>query len=131
MTDPRETRLVRPRHLKEIIAAEAAGVPFLHWLDADGEQHLLMLTDDRPRVTIGRRPHCDVPLSWDQEVPREHALLEPAGEDWTLVDDGLSRNGSFVNGAQIRGPHRLSARDRPRCGVTSVTFRESARAAGT
>ncbi|HET6864875.1 MAG TPA: FHA domain-containing protein [Solirubrobacteraceae bacterium] len=131
MTDPRETRLVRPRHLKEIIAAEAAGVPFLHWLDADGEQHLLMLTDDRPRVTIGRRPHCDVPLSWDQEVSREHALLEPVGEDWTLVDDGLSRNGSFVNGAQIRGRHRLSDRDRLCFGVTYVTFRESARAEGS
>jgi hypothetical protein len=131
MTDAHETRLVRPRHLKEIIAAEAAGVPFLHWLDADGEQHLLMLTDDRGRVTIGRRPHCDIPLSWDQEVSREHALLEPVGEDWTLVDDGLSRNGSFVNGTQIRGRHRLSDRDRLCFGVTHVTYREAKRAEGS
>lgn len=131
MTDARETRLVRPRHLKEIIAAEAAGVPFLHWLDADGEQHILMLGDDRPRVTVGRRTDCDVPLSWDQEVSRQHALLEPIGEDWTLVDDNLSKNGSFVNGTQIRGRHRLSDRDRLCFGVTYVTYRESTTAEGS
>jgi hypothetical protein len=131
MTDAHETRLVRPRHLKEIIAAEAAGVPFLHWLDADGEQHILMLGDDRPRVTVGRRADCDVPLGWDQEVSRKHALLEPVGEDWTLVDDNLSKNGSFVNGTQIRGRHRLSDRDRLCFGVTHVTYREAKRAEGS
>ena len=131
MTDARETRLIRPRHLKAVIEAEATGVPFLHWLDADGEQHLLLLTDDRGRVTIGRRPACDVALTWDQEVSREHALLEPVGEDWTLVDDGLSRNGSFVNGTQIRGRHRLSDRDRLCFGVTHITYRESTRGEGS
>ena len=125
MGETHETRLVRPRHLKALIEAEATGVPFLHWLDADGEQHILMLTSERPRVTIGRRAHCDVPLTWDQEVSREHALLEPVGEDWTLIDDGLSRNGSFVNGNQIRGRHRLSDRDRLCFGVTHVTYREA------
>lgn len=131
MTDARETRLVRPRHLKEIIAAEAAGVPFLHWLDADGEQHILMLGDDRPRVTVGRRTDCDVPLSWDAEVSRTHALLEPIGEDWTLVDDNLSKNGSFVNGTQVRGRHRLNDRDRLCFGVTYVTYREATHAEGS
>jgi hypothetical protein len=125
MSDAHETRLIRPRHLKALIEAESTGVPFLHWLDADGEQHILLLADDRPRVTVGRRPNCDVALTWDQEVSREHALLEPVGEDWTLVDDGLSRNGSFVNGNQIRGRHRLSDRDRLCFGTTHVTFRES------
>lgn len=125
MTEPHETRLIRPRHLKAVIEAEATGVPFLHWLDGDGEQHILLLAEDRPRVTVGRRPNCDVALTWDQEVSREHALLEPVGEDWTLVDDGLSRNGSFVNGNQIRGRHRLSDRDRLCFGTTHVTFRES------
>jgi FHA domain len=131
MADVHETRLVRPRHLQELIEAERTGVPFLHWLDADGEQHILLLTDDRPRVTVGRRAHCDVALSWDQEVSREHALVEPVGEAWTLVDDGLSRNGSFVNGAQIRGRHRLSDRDSLCFGVTHVTYREASRAEGS
>jgi hypothetical protein len=64
-------------------------------------------------------------------VSRKHALLEPVGEDWTLVDDNLSKNGSFVNGTQIRGRHRLSDRDRLCFGVTYVTYRESTRAEGS
>jgi DNA-binding CsgD family transcriptional regulator len=131
MADVHETRLIRPRHLQALIEAERTGVPFLHWLDADGEQHILLLTDDRPRVTIGRRADCDVALGWDQEVSRRHALLEPIGEDWTLVDDGLSTNGSFVNGTQIRGRHRLGDRDRLCFGVTHVTYREAGRAEGS
>ncbi|HJS94458.1 MAG TPA: FHA domain-containing protein [Solirubrobacteraceae bacterium] len=131
MTEPHETRLIRPRHLKAVIEAEATGVPFLHWLDADGEQHILLLSEDRRRVTVGRRAHHDVALSWDQEVSREHALLEPVGDAWMLVDDGISSNGSFVNGAQIHGRHRLSDRDRLCFGVTHVTYRESTRAGGS
>ena len=99
--DPNETRLVRPRHLKERLEAEATGIPFLYWLDDDGEQHVVMLPPDRTRVTIGRREQSDVPLTWDGEVSRAHALLEPIGEEWTLIDDGLSRNGSFVNGSRV------------------------------
>jgi hypothetical protein len=125
MADVHETRLIRPRHLQELIEAERTGVPFLHWLDADGEQHILLLTDDRPRVTVGRRAHCDVALSWDQEVSREHALVEPVGEAWTLVDDGLSRNGSFVNGTRVIGRRRLRDKDRMVFGATAVTYRET------
>ncbi len=130
-SDAHETRLIRPRHLKAVIEAEAAGVPFLHWLDADGEQHILLLTEERPRVTVGRRTNCDVALTWDQEVSREHALLEPVGETWTLIDDGLSRNGSFVNGTQIHGRRRLDDRDRLCFGVTHVTYREASHAEGS
>jgi hypothetical protein len=123
MTDTYETRMLTPRHLKALIEAEATGVPFLHWLDADGEQHILMLTNERPRVTIGRRAHCDVALTWDQEVSREHALLEPVGEDWTLVDDGLSRNGSYVNDGRVSGRWRLRDGDVIRLGDTVLVYR--------
>lgn len=122
--DPNETRLVRPRHLKERLEAEATGIPFLYWLDDDGEQHVVMLPPDRTRVTVGRREQSDVPLTWDGEVSRAHALLEPIGEKWTLVDDGLSRNGSFVNGSRVVGRQRLSNRDRMCFGNTYVVFCE-------
>jgi FHA domain len=131
MGDTPQTKLISPRHLKAQIEAEGSGVPFLHWLDGDGEQHILMLTEDRGRVTVGRRAHCDVALTWDQEVSREHALLEPLGEDWTLVDDGLSRNGSYVNGDRITGRHRLSNRDRMCFGNTYVHFHALATAEGS
>jgi DNA-binding CsgD family transcriptional regulator len=131
MTDIHETRLLTPRHLKALIEAERTGVPFLHWLDHDGDQHVLMLGAERSRVTIGRREQSDVPLTWDLEVSRAHALLEPVGEEWTLVDDGLSRNGSFVNGSRIHGRQRLHDRDRLCFGNTHVVYREPSPAEGS
>ena len=124
MNETREARPFSPAELKAQIEAERTGTPFLHWRDAGGEQHILMLPYDRSRVSIGRREQSDVPLPWDLEVSRAHALLEPIGEEWTLVDDGLSRNGSFVNGARVRGRHRLSDRDRMCFGTTHVVYRE-------
>jgi hypothetical protein len=131
MTDTHETRMITPRHLKAQIEAERTGVPFLHWLDSDGEQHILMLAAERARVTIGRREQSDVPLTWDLEVSRAHALLEPIGEEWTVIDDGLSRNGSFVNGSRIHGRQRLHDRDRLCFGNTHVVYREPSPAEGS
>lgn len=113
-----------PIELKEIIAAERAGVPFLVWRAQDGKQRLLALEPDRWRVVIGRDPGADVSLEWDREVSRTHALLERVGDGWTLIDDGFSRNGSFVNGARVFGRRRLTERDRLCVGVTEVTYRE-------
>jgi hypothetical protein len=122
--DTHETRAPSPRELKALIEAERAGVAFLHWRGGAGEQVILILGGDRPRVTIGRREQSDVALAWDLEVSRAHALLEPVGEAWTLVDDGLSRNGSFVNGSRVHGRHRLHNRDRMCFGNTHVVFHE-------
>jgi hypothetical protein len=129
--DPNETRLVRPRHLKERIEAEATGIPFLYWLDDDGEQHILMLSADRQKVEIGRRDSCDIALTWDGEVSRLHAMLEAVGEEWTLIDDGRALNGSFVNGSRVHGRQRLSDRDRMCFGNTHVVFCEPAADAGS
>jgi hypothetical protein len=120
MSDTHDSRLPSPRELKALIEAERAGLPFLQWRDGAGEQHLLTLPADRPRVTIGRREQSDVALSWDNEVSRTHALFEPVGESWTLVDDGLSRNGSFVNGSRLHGRKTLHHRDRMCFGNTYV-----------
>jgi FHA domain len=124
MTETREARTLSPVELKALIEAERTGVPFVHWRDGAGEQHIMMLPYERARVTIGRREQSDLPLGWDLEVSRAHALLEPVGEEWTLVDDGLSRNGSFVNGSRVRGRHRLEDRDRMCFGNTQVVYRE-------
>jgi FHA domain len=131
MAEPHETRLTRGLHLKAVLEAERTGVPFLHWLDPDGELHILMLTPDRTRVTVGRREQSDVSLAWDTEVSREHALLDPVGEEWTLVDDGLSLNGSYVNGSRIHGRRRLEDRDRMCFGKTHVQYRRPGDARGS
>ena len=65
----------------------------------------------------------DIALTWDHEVSRAHATLEPAGEDWILVD-GDNLNGSFVNGNRIHGRHRLEDKDHMYFGETRVVYRE-------
>ena len=114
-----------PSELKEVIAAERTGFPFLVWRTQDGGQQLLLLNQANWRVTIGRDPAADVPLPWDAEVSRTHALLEQVGRGWTLVDDGLSRNGSFVTGHRVVGRRRLADKDNLVFGATSVTYRET------
>ena len=74
-------------------------------------------------VTVGRRAEHDVALTWDTEVSRLHAQLEPVGPDWTVIDDGLSRNGTYVNGERVNGRRRLRDGDRIVFGETPVLFR--------
>src|SRR5437588_13096318 len=89
--------------LKAQIEAERAGLPFLVYRDGSGEQQILMLADDRERVTVGRGDNNDIWLEWDTEVSRLHAELERIGSDWTVADDGLSRNGTHINGERVVG----------------------------
>jgi pSer/pThr/pTyr-binding forkhead associated (FHA) protein len=107
-----------------VIEAERAGIPFLVWHTAGGEQQILPLGEALWRLTIGRQPDADISLAWDSEVSRTHALFERLGDRWTLVDDGLSSNGSFVNGARVVSRHRLSDGDRLVFGNTVLVYRE-------
>ena len=54
---------------------------------------------------------------------RLHPELVRSGDDWTISDDGLSLNGSFVNGKPVRGRHRLKDGDAVRLGTTVLVFR--------
>jgi hypothetical protein len=82
-----------------------------------------MLTSLEQAVTIGRLETCDIPLAWDREVSRLHARLEQASSDWTVVDDGLSRNGSYVNQERLVGARRLLDGDTILVGQTAIVFR--------
>jgi pSer/pThr/pTyr-binding forkhead associated (FHA) protein len=106
--------------LKERIEAERRGAPFVVYRDGDGRQTILELSGQE--LTVGRRADNDVALSWDQEVSRLHAELQRIKGDWTVVDDGLSRNGTFLNGERIRGRHRLRNGDRLCFGETVVVY---------
>jgi hypothetical protein len=115
-----------PAELQAVIAAERAGQPFLVWRDAERRERILSLGPECWRVTIGRDPTADVSLAGDAEVSRAHALIERVGQGWTFVDDGLSRNGSFINQTRVLGRRRLVDRDRITCGNSDITFREPA-----
>jgi len=112
-----------PVEMQARILAEREGQPFLLLRDADQAQHIIRLPDDVDRLTIGRGESVDLSLDWDERVSRVHAELERVGETWALSDDGLSRNGSFVNGKRVRGRRRLEEGDELRLGGTRVVFR--------
>jgi pSer/pThr/pTyr-binding forkhead associated (FHA) protein len=112
--------------LKAVNAAERRGLPFLVLRSPDGRQHVRDLPIEARTLTIGRRAEADVALVWDEEVSRLHALLERVGDDWVVVDDGLSRNGSFLDGARVLGRRRLRDGCRLVFGETAVIFRNPA-----
>jgi FHA domain-containing protein/regulatory LuxR family protein len=99
-----------------------AGTPFLTYRDGDGKEHTVPLTDESPRLTVGRAAERDIRLEWDPEASRLHAQLERSGRDWTVVDDGLSRNGTFLNGHRLSGRKRLHDGDELRIGTTAMSF---------
>jgi hypothetical protein len=112
-----------PADVKARLDAERRGTPFLLYRDGEGAQAIVALAGG---LTVGRRPESDVALTWDSEVSRLHAQLEPVGRDWTVVDDGLSRNGTYVNGERVNGRRRLRDGDRLVFGETPVVFRAPA-----
>ena len=98
--DPLERHASTPEELRDRLAAERRGTPFLIYRDAEARQVIVELAD-AARVTIGRSPRSDIALCWDGEVSRLHAVVELVGANWVLSDDRLSRNGSFVNGNRV------------------------------
>jgi hypothetical protein len=111
--------------LKARIDAERAGEPFLLYRGGNDRQQLFFLAPGVTEVSVGRRESADIVLDWDEEVSRLHARFELVKDDWTVVDDGLSRNGTFVNGERLSGRRRLGDGDTLRIGGTTITFRTS------
>jgi DNA-binding CsgD family transcriptional regulator len=118
---PLATHAASPAELQERLRAERAGAPFLVLRDAQRRQRLLRLEGDR--LSVGRGETNDVALPWDTEVSRLHAELECIAGEWTIVDDGLSRNGTFVNGVRVSGRARLRDGDVVRVGRTTLGYR--------
>ena len=104
------------------LAAERLGLPFLVYRDGEGRQRIHPLDRGRRSVTIGRRDEADVSLPWDPECSRLHAELELRAGEWTISDDGLSQNGTWVNELRLVGRRRLADGDDVRVGRTHVIF---------
>lgn len=121
--DPLASHSLAPQELKRVIAAERDGKPFLALRDGEGRLLLKVLEAGASGpLTLGRRLNVDVATPWDGEVSALHAELECIAGEWTIVDDGLSRNGTFVNGQRIHSRQRLRAGDRIRVGRTVIAF---------
>ena len=105
-----------------IVAAQRLGDPYLVWRDMHERRRVLSLRDGWERVTVGRGSGADVSLPWDSEVSRVHVELVRIGDDWAVVDDGLSTNGTFVGGERIERRRRLRDGDELRCGDTAMRY---------
>jgi DNA-binding CsgD family transcriptional regulator len=111
-----------PSELQARLAAERAATPFVEVRDGDGVQHLLPLTAGG--LTIGRTPASGLALTWDALVSRSHASIEAIDGIWTVLDDGRSTNGTFVNEERVQGRRALHHLDVIRTGATRVRFHD-------
>jgi hypothetical protein len=109
--------------LKAQIEAERLGRPFLVFRDGEDEQAIVAVEPGASELWVGRAESADVRLAWDEEVSALHAQLEVVRDECTLVDDGLSRNGSYVNGERVHGRRHLRDGDAIRFGRTEVLYR--------
>jgi pSer/pThr/pTyr-binding forkhead associated (FHA) protein len=99
---------------------ERPAEPYLSRWGPQAEQRRWLL--QAAVVTIGRGPSADVIVEGDLLVSRLHSTLERVAGMWTIVDNGLSRNGTFVNGHRVSGRVPLHDRDQIRVGGTVLTF---------
>jgi pSer/pThr/pTyr-binding forkhead associated (FHA) protein len=125
-TSPLSPHLATPAELKERLEAERALIPFVVYRDERGEQRIIPL-EAGALVRIGRDPECGVCLAWDGRVSRLHAEVMDVGGHWVVADDGLSRNGTFLNGEPVAGRRRLGDGDLIEVGKTLLAFRDPAR----
>jgi class 3 adenylate cyclase len=110
------------REVTDVIGSRA--VPFLLYSDDSGVQCVYLLEADRA-VTLGRGEGADLRLWWDPSVSLLHAEAVRLGTHWLISDDGVSRNGTFVNGERLNGRRRLRHGDVVRVGRTTLAFSDA------
>ncbi len=118
--EPRQTSAAE---LKAQIEAERGGRPFLVLRDGEGEQRIVTIEEGTAELWVGRGEAAGLRIDWDEEVSVLHAQIEVVAGECTLLDDGLSRNGSFVCEERVHGRRRLRDGDTLRFGRTTVLFR--------
>ncbi len=123
-TSPLAKHSLSASELKELLGVERKGEAFLAF--RDGERILRFFTfesGEQAIATIGRRAEADLALRWDGEVSGLHVELHRVGGELTIVDDGLSTNGTYVNGERISARQRLRDGDLIRVGRTMLEYR--------
>ncbi len=128
MPDRRLAGGPKPEHaaeLQRVLGLDRQGIAMLLLRTAGGELRVLELGNELREGTIGRHTRSTLRIDEDSEVSRNHAMLERLGSAWYVIDDGLSRNGTFVNGRRLGGRHLLVDGDVLRIGATLVGFRHN------
>jgi pSer/pThr/pTyr-binding forkhead associated (FHA) protein len=110
----------KPTEVAALISAESRATPFITYRDRHDRQRIVELPEGGSPVTIGRGSWMDIALTWDEGASRLHTRLEPLADDWTVIDDGTSRNGTFLNGERVSGRRRLEDGDELLVGSTTL-----------
>jgi hypothetical protein len=75
------------------------------------------------QLTIGRGGQNDVAIDADEYASARHARFEPR-QDGVWVQDLGSTNGTYLNGAKLEHPRRLTQGDIIRVGETDLRFEQ-------
>ena len=75
------------------------------------------------QLTVGRGGQNDVALPTDEYASARHARFEPR-QDGVWVQDLGSTNGTFLNGARLERPRRLTHGDIVRVGETDLRYEQ-------
>lgn len=121
--DPLAPHSLSPAEIKSLLVAEGAGYAFLAFRDEQSRLRFFAAGERGETSTVGRREETDLSLPWDTSVSALHAEFHHIGGEWTIVDDGLSTNGTYLNGERISGRQRLRDGDRIRVGHTVLVYR--------
>jgi hypothetical protein len=124
--DPVARHALSPAEGQRLLIAEQEKRALFAVRDPDGQLHLFDAPGTDQAMTIGRRAENDVAIPWDGRVSGAHAVLQNIGGELAIVDDGLSTNGTFVNGHRVRGRQRLRGGDRILIGQTVLAYRAAA-----
>ena len=77
------------------------------------------------KLTVGRAPGSDIHLSGDDQISRRHATLWSSPGGRLMLEDGGSRNGTWVDGARVSDPgHAGTAQPR---NASTISFGDPAR----
>ncbi|WP_084509239.1 FHA domain-containing protein [Nocardia pseudovaccinii] len=87
-----------------------------------GNWREIPLDHDTNGMTIGRSEAADITVATDATVSRLHAIIKRVSDCWVVIDNGLSTNGTFVNGERVGGYRKLESGDTIRLGKSVFIF---------
>ena len=101
-------------------AVRAQGQAYLRYRDGEAFRVVALVPAPSP-LYIGRDEGCAVEIRCDERVSRRHARLIFGAGQWS-IEDGPSRNGTFVDAKRTAGERILADGSRILVGRTVLSF---------
>ena len=118
---PQESFIMRPGEAQGLGGQSAIQTGRLIVLKSPALDEGSVFELDSAALTIGRGGQNDVSIEDDEFASARHARFEPR-RDGVWVQDRGSTNGTYVNGARLERPRRLTPGDVVRVGETDLRY---------